>query len=93
MQTRLVKDYFSSEHGIEYSIGRVPIGGSDFSTRPYSYDDHAGDESLSKFALEPEDLKYKIPYMQLAQEVSPHKVKFFASPWSPPAWSVIFTNI
>ena len=31
-----------------------------FSTRPYTYDDHPGDETLSKFALQPEDLNYKV---------------------------------
>jgi glucosylceramidase len=81
LQERLVKDYYGAD-GIEYSTGRIPIGGSDFSTRPYSYDDNVDDEPLSKFALQPEDLNYKIPYMVMAQEVSPHKLKFFGSPWS-----------
>jgi len=85
MQSRLVKDYFGSD-GIEYSIGRIPIGGSDFSTRPYSYDDNINDEPLSKFALQSEDLDFKIPYLVMAQEVSPHKLKYFGSPWSSPAW-------
>lgn len=85
LQSRLIKDYFAKD-GIEYTLGRIPIGGSDFSTRPYSYDDHANDESLSKFALEPEDFKYKLPYLQMAQKVSPHKVNYYGSPWSSPAW-------
>ena len=61
LQERLIRDYYASD-GIEYTLGRIPIGGSDFSTRPYSYDDHPGDESLSKFALEPEDLNYKVTF-------------------------------
>lgn len=59
LQERLIKDYFAND-GIEYSIGRVPIGGSDFSTRPYTYDDHPNDDSLSKFALQHEDFNYKV---------------------------------
>lgn len=85
MQTRLIKDYFGAD-GIEFQLGRVPIGGSDFSTRPYSYDDHPNDDNLTMFALQPEDVHFKIPYIKMANELSPHKVKIYASPWSPPAW-------
>lgn len=59
LQERLIKDYFG-KNGIEYTVGRVPIGGSDFSTRPYSYVDHPKDETLSTFALQEEDYKYKV---------------------------------
>lgn len=44
-------------------MGRVPIGGTDFSTRPYTYDDlkpGETDPTLAKFALAPEDLNYKV---------------------------------
>lgn len=61
MQTRLIKDYYGSD-GIEYSLGRVPIGGCDFSTHPYSYDDHPNDDNLTKFSLQPEDIHYKVLY-------------------------------
>lgn len=46
--------------GIEFQLGRVPIGGSDFSTRPYSYDDHPNDDNLTMFALQPEDVHFKV---------------------------------
>ena len=60
LQHRLVQDYYG-EDGIEYRTGRIPIGGSDFSTRAYTYDDnHNGDENLSHFALQNEDLNYKV---------------------------------
>lgn len=86
LQKQLITDYYGN-NGIEYRLGRIPIGGSDFSTRAYSYDDHAeGDESFSKFALQPEDKHYKLPYLKMASEVSSHPVKLFGSTWSPPAW-------
>lgn len=47
-----------SEEGSEYSIGRVPIGGSDFSPRPYTYQD----DQNGSFALQPEDFQYKVRY-------------------------------
>lgn len=59
LQIRVISDYFS-ESGIEYTLGRIPIGGSDFSTRPYTYDDVEGDFGLEHFALTPEDLDYKV---------------------------------
>lgn len=46
--------------GIEYSVGRVPIGSCDFSTHPYSYDDVDGDFNLTKFQLAKEDLTLKV---------------------------------
>ena len=56
-------DYFSSR-GLRYSMGRVPIGGTDFSTRPYSYDELGPkiheDFNLTYFKLANEDFKYKV---------------------------------
>ena len=59
LQINAISDYFS-DSGIEYTLGRIPIGGSDFSTRPYTYDDVEGDFALQHFALTAEDLDYKV---------------------------------
>ncbi len=59
MQTNLLEDYFS-EKGIEYSIGRIPIAGTDFSTHPYSYCDKPNDDDLTTFSLTDEDILYKV---------------------------------
>lgn len=73
--------------GIEYNLCRVPIGGSDFSPRGYTYNDgHNGDFELNHFQLQPEDLNYKIPLILEAQNISCHPMKLLASPWSPPVW-------
>ncbi len=61
MQNNVISDYFS-KNGIEYTIGRIPIGGSDFSTHPYSYADTPGDEKLEHFSLTKEDTEYKALY-------------------------------
>ncbi|XP_054164670.1 lysosomal acid glucosylceramidase-like [Oppia nitens] len=81
----LIDSYFSS-NGIEYSIGRIPIGGTDYSDRPYSYDDTDEDLELKHFELQKEDNEWKIPFIKKALSVSPHKLKLFGSPWSPPSW-------
>lgn len=76
--------YYSS-NGSRYSLGRIPIAGTDFSTRPYTYDDVADDLSLQNFSLAQEDYDYKIPYLRKAIELNPD-VKFFSAAWSAPPW-------
>lgn len=51
---------FFGKSGIEYTFARVPIAGSDFSPRFYTYDDVPGDEQLSYFNLTEEDFKLKV---------------------------------
>jgi hypothetical protein len=46
--------------GIEYTLGRVPMAGCDFSTREYSYNDVDGDFNMTNFALTDEDMQYKV---------------------------------
>ena len=58
MATNIIKDYFSV-NGLEYSIVRIPIAGSDYSIHTYSYDDTENDFELKHFALAKEDY-YKV---------------------------------
>ncbi|KAI7815272.1 glucosylceramidase [Rhyzopertha dominica] len=83
-QEYLLKSYFSEE-GSEYTFGRVPVGGADFSTRGYTYDD-GGNGTLDGFALEYEDYDYKIPYIIWANNLTGGNLKLVASAWSAPAW-------
>jgi glucosylceramidase len=62
LRTQILKAYFSEE-GIEYSTARVVISGSDFSTRPYSYDDTVDDWGLNNWVLADEDVQYKVTYL------------------------------
>ncbi|CAB3379701.1 Hypothetical predicted protein [Cloeon dipterum] len=84
-QDKLLKAYFSSE-GIELNFGRVPIGGCDFSTHTYSYDDVENDTNLSNFSLTMEDDTFKIPIIKRAQKFRGSSLKLLASAWSPPIW-------
>uniref|UniRef100_A0A915Q653 Glucosylceramidase n=1 Tax=Setaria digitata TaxID=48799 RepID=A0A915Q653_9BILA len=84
-QTNLLQSYFGNT-GIQYSIGRVPIASTDFSTYPYSYDDSPNDFTLSDFSLAYEDFKFKIPYIKQAINLTNGVFKLFASPWSAPGW-------
>ncbi|KAL5005208.1 hypothetical protein ScPMuIL_018664 [Solemya velum] len=84
-QDKLLHSYYAPE-GIEYTVGRIPMGSCDFSTREYSYDDTSLDFNLTKFSLAQEDLLYKIPFIQKAISISQRNISIFGSPWSAPAW-------
>lgn len=53
------RSYFAPE-GLEYGVCRIPMAGTDCSTRPYSYDDVEGDVDLVYFNLTQEDYVYKV---------------------------------
>ena len=57
----LMSSYFDCETGIGYNIIRVPFGASDFSEKPYTYDDIGlPDPELKLFALNKMDAEYKV---------------------------------
>ncbi|XP_067003780.2 lysosomal acid glucosylceramidase [Anabrus simplex] len=84
-QENLLRSYFS-EDGIEYSMGRVPIAGADFSTHTYTYDDVVNDTNLTHFNLTKEDFLYKIPLIKRAQKMSRRPIKLVSAAWSAPPW-------
>lgn len=65
------RSYFADE-GIKYNIGRVPIGGTDFSTRKYTYADDKGIPDLNNFDLAIEDSEYKVLLQYLLLILSFH---------------------
>ncbi|XP_034943012.1 lysosomal acid glucosylceramidase-like [Chelonus insularis] len=89
-QLNLLKSLFDKE-GNKYNLCRLPIGGSDFSTRPYSLDDIPGDVSLKNFSLTQEDYEYKISFMKKALEMNP-ELKFMAASWTAPPWMKTFVD-
>ena len=42
-------DAYFGPNGIEYSVGRIPMGSCDFSVESYSFDDVPGDYNLTHF--------------------------------------------
>ncbi|XP_068623495.1 lysosomal acid glucosylceramidase-like [Battus philenor] len=86
MQQSLINSYFSIK-GLEYNMLRVPIGGCDFSTHPYAYNElPENDVQLSNYSLTHEDYKYKIPMIRAINRVATSPVHIVASTWSPPVW-------
>lgn len=83
----LIRNYFHPEEGIGYSIGRVPIASTDFSTREYSYVEQEGDFDLRTFALAKEDFEAKIPYIKMARRYRiGQPFRLLAAPWASPGW-------
>ncbi|XP_024893027.1 glucosylceramidase-like [Temnothorax curvispinosus] len=82
----LFESYFGS-NGSRYTLTRIPIAGTDFSTRPYTYDDTPGDVTLSHFSLVEEDY-YKIGYLHYIQSImpNPESYRIFTTAWSAPPW-------
>ena len=83
-QSELLNAYFSPDAGIGYSLCRTHINSCDFSSGSYAYADE-GDKELKTFNIN-QDKKFRIPFIKAALEKSGGKIRFFASPWSPPAW-------
>ncbi|CAJ0573707.1 unnamed protein product, partial [Mesorhabditis spiculigera] len=83
-EERLLGAYFSDE-GLEYTLIRIPMASSDFSTREYSYVNTPNDFTLDSFHLAEED-DWKIKFIRKAQKMARYPIKAFGSPWSAPAW-------
>ena len=81
---KILASYFDPS-GLDYSIGRVNMGGCDFSTRPYTYVDTPGDVTLETFELQEEDY-LKIALIKQANTYRNVSLKMYASPWTAPPW-------
>uniref|UniRef100_M4BQ44 Glycosyl hydrolase family 30 TIM-barrel domain-containing protein n=1 Tax=Hyaloperonospora arabidopsidis (strain Emoy2) TaxID=559515 RepID=M4BQ44_HYAAE len=84
LQESLVNAYFGDD-GLQYTIGRIPIGSTDFSLTIYSYNDVKGDLAMDNFSIDMDKAK-KIPFIQRAMNTSSRSMKLFGSSWAPPAW-------
>ena len=54
---KILRKILTQFEGAKFNLVRVPIGGSDFSTHPYTLDDYSLDYDLDKFALSEFDLQ------------------------------------
>lgn len=77
----VLKAYYSSE-GLNYNLGRLHIASCDFSLANYEYLTKA---DLKEFDMSHEDL-WVIPLLQEIEKTKKKKIKYLASPWSPPAF-------
>lgn len=87
-RTEIVKSLYG-EDGLRLTVGRLPLGNSDFSIgNNQSYDELPEgvetDYELKYFTID-NDREYLLPYINEALKINPD-ITFWASPWSPPAW-------
>ncbi len=80
----LLRDLYGPD-GLGFSVGRVPMGASDYSREAYSYDDTAApDPKLEHFSLD-RDRASILPVLREAAAACPG-LFLVGSPWSPPGW-------
>lgn len=91
-QQELLSAYFDPKEGIGYNLCRTHINSCDFSSESYAYSEVEGDSTLKHFSISP-DLKYRIPFTKAALAKADGNIRFFASPWSPPAWMKTNNNM
>jgi glucosylceramidase len=97
LQTQAVTLLFSPTDGANFTMGRIPIGASDYATSRYTDDDgtwtdvnassgtrQPADTSMANFSID-RDNKNLIPYIKAAMAVKSN-IRFWASPWTPPVW-------
>ncbi|GAB6023466.1 hypothetical protein CHUAL_008245 [Chamberlinius hualienensis] len=87
-KSKLLESYFGPT-GIEYTIGRIPMGASDFSTHFYTYQDNP----KIPFQLASEDYVDKIPLIHTANSISKRQIRYFSTPWGSPLWMREDSNI
>lgn len=77
-------DCYFGKHGLGYTLGRVPIGSSDFSEGHYSCIESAN-EFENGFKTDMDD-RYLIPLILAAGKTAGQPIGLLLSPWSPPAF-------
>lgn len=79
-----VMEALFGENGTKFSLGRTPVGCSDYSFGYYSYNDVKDDYEMRNFSID-RDRFILMPYIKEALKLRPD-LTLWASPWTPPAW-------
>lgn len=69
---------------MNFSVGRLCIGASDYATKAYSYCDGEADPELKNFSID-HDKEYILPSLRAARDLNAG-IFLLGSPWSPPGW-------
>ncbi|KAG7396699.1 hypothetical protein PHYBOEH_001928 [Phytophthora boehmeriae] len=88
LQDMVIDQYFS-ETGLQYTLGRIPIGSTDFSTSEYSYNGVVDDFEMKHFSIDIDktpETGSKLPFIQRVLNMTSRPIKMFASSWAPPTW-------
>lgn len=83
-QLKVMQRMFAPDGDLRFTIGRIPVGASDYARGWYSCNETDGDFAMEHFTIE-RDKEAVIPYIKFAQRYNP-AMTFWGSPWSPPTW-------
>lgn len=83
-QDKILKDIFSPQGDLRFTLGRFSMNANDYARDWYSSDEVDGDFELTHFNID-RDKTTLIPYIKAAQKNNP-QLRFWISPWSPPSW-------
>lgn len=88
LRDHVYRSCYSKEVGNGYNMERHPIGGSDFSTQAYAYNElPVDDPALSGFtALHPLELKRISYFEEMISATGNDDFKRICTAWSPPPW-------
>ena len=93
VRDRVIQLYFGA-NGIGLTLGRIHINSCDFSTSSYSFDEVPGDVELLHFDnAVTQDQTELLPFIRAAAAASAHPIRLLASPWSPPAWMKVPSEV
>ncbi|MEK8127158.1 glycoside hydrolase family 30 beta sandwich domain-containing protein [Paenibacillus filicis] len=88
-QNEVLTQLLDSDQGAGFDLIRIALGTSDFTAQTfYTYNDLEEGEtdfSLERFSIQKDIDLGIVGTLKRMQEISPD-LRFFASPWSPPAW-------
>ncbi len=86
-QDEILSRAFAPDGELRFSLGRISMNANDYALSWYSCSEVPGDFSLKYFNIERDKMTI-IPYIKAALKHNPD-MKFWMSPWSPPAWMKI----
>lgn len=82
------QSYFDRKYGAAYDIVRIPLGGSDFSVGPWSYNEFPEDdyEVSNMNELDPRDVDRVAFIKELEKYTNRTDLLYLFCTWSPPKW-------
>lgn len=86
-QDEILSRAFDPDGELGLSLGRISMNANDYALSWYSCSDVDGDFDLKHFNIERDKMTI-IPYIRAAQKHNPD-IRFWMSPWTPPAWMKI----
>ncbi len=83
VREKLMREFFDPAEA-NFSVSRVCLGASDYSTKVYGYNEGEPDPEMKRFSIE-HDRECILPVLRQARAVNPG-LFLLGSPWSPPGW-------